>query len=102
MRTTTTTSWTTLAGSLLPGLAMAAAGSGRGRGADCTTITECVPSTGAAHIIVSRASTEAPGPGILLSVAEAIIDSCPGSDFASNPCEWTFFFLTWRGREVER
>lgn len=53
---------------------------------DCSLVT-CVPSTGAAHIIVSRASTEAQGPGILISVAEAIIDACPGSDYSFNPCK---------------
>lgn len=50
----------------------------------CSNIT-CVPSTGAAHIIVSRASTEAPGTGILGLVADAIIEACPGSDVAANP-----------------
>lgn len=50
----------------------------------CSNIT-CVPSSGAAHIIVSRASTEAAGTGILGVVADAIIDACPGSDVAANP-----------------
>lgn len=54
--------------------------------ADCSSVT-CVPSTGAAHIIVSRASTEAQGPGILLNVAEAIISNCSGSDYDYNPCK---------------
>lgn len=56
------------------------------RRSDCSSVA-CVPSTGAAHIIVNRASTEAQGPGILLSVAEAIIDTCPGSDYDFNPCK---------------
>lgn len=52
--------------------------------ADCSNIT-CTPSTGAAHIVVSRASTEAPGTGVLGSVADAIVAACPGSDIATNP-----------------
>ncbi|KAI3395861.1 hypothetical protein diail_798 [Diaporthe ilicicola] len=52
--------------------------------ADCTNIT-CTPSTGAAHVIVSRASTEPPGTGVLGSVADAIVSSCPGSDIIANP-----------------
>ncbi|KAJ0118611.1 hypothetical protein J7T55_012863 [Diaporthe amygdali] len=52
--------------------------------ADCSNIT-CTPSTGAAHIIVNRASTEAPGTGVLGSVAESIVASCPGSDIVANP-----------------
>ena len=52
--------------------------------ADCSSIT-CTPSTGAAHIVVSRASTEAPGTGVLGSVADAIVASRPGSDIATNP-----------------
>lgn len=56
-------------------------------GAACSNIT-CVPSgarAGAAHIIVTRASTEAQGPGILAAVANAVISACPGSDLAYNP-----------------
>ncbi|KAH8780290.1 cutinase [Diaporthe sp. PMI_573] len=52
--------------------------------ADCSNIT-CTPASGAAHIVVSRASTEAPGTGVLGSVAEAIVASRPGSDIATNP-----------------
>lgn len=52
--------------------------------ADCTNVT-CVPAAGAAHIIVSRASTEAPGPGIIGAVADSVVSSCSGSDIASNP-----------------
>lgn len=52
--------------------------------ADCSNIT-CTPSTGAAHIVVSRASTEAPGTGVLGSVADAIVAARPGSDIATNP-----------------
>lgn len=52
--------------------------------ADCANVT-CVPAKGAAHIIVSRASTEAPGPGILGQVADSVVASCAGSDIASNP-----------------
>ena len=52
--------------------------------ADCSNIT-CTPATGAAHIVVSRASTEAPGTGVLGSVADAIVAARPGSDIATNP-----------------
>lgn len=52
--------------------------------ADCSNIT-CTPSAGAAHVIVNRASTEAPGTGVLGSVAESIVASCPGSDIVANP-----------------
>lgn len=52
--------------------------------ADCSNIT-CTPAAGAAHIIVSRASTEAPGTGVLGSVADAIVASRPGSDVSTNP-----------------
>lgn len=52
--------------------------------ADCSNIT-CTPSTGAAHIVVSRASTEPPGTGVLGSVADAIVAARPGSDIATNP-----------------
>lgn len=51
--------------------------------ADCSNIT-CT-STGAAHIVVSRASTEPPGTGVLGSVADAIVAARPGSDIATNP-----------------
>lgn len=51
--------------------------------ADCSNIA-CT-STGAAHIVVSRASTEAPGTGVLGSIAEEIVAACPGSDIATNP-----------------
>jgi hypothetical protein len=54
------------------------------RRSDCSNIT-CTPASGAAHIVVSRASTEPPGTGILGSVAEAIVASRPGSDIAANP-----------------
>lgn len=50
----------------------------------CSNIT-CTPAVGAAHIVVSRASTEAPGTGVLGSVAEAIVAARPGSDIATNP-----------------
>lgn len=53
---------------------------------DCSAIT-CTPPSGAAHIIVSRASTEAAGPGVLGLVADAIVSACPSSDVAANPCE---------------
>lgn len=52
--------------------------------ADCSNIT-CTPSTDAAHIVVSRASTEPPGTGVLGSVADAIVAARPGSDIATNP-----------------
>lgn len=52
--------------------------------ADCSNIT-CTPSNDAAHIVVSRASTEAPGTGVLGSVADAIVAARPGSDIATNP-----------------
>ncbi|PSS05187.1 cutinase-domain-containing protein [Coniella lustricola] len=52
---------------------------------DCSTITSCVPSQGAAHIIVSRASTEPAGTGVLGAVADAVVAACPGSDIVANP-----------------
>lgn len=54
--------------------------------AACGNVT-CVPSSGGAHIIVSRASTEAPGTGVLGYVADAIVSACPSSDVAANPCK---------------
>lgn len=59
--------------------------------ANCSAVT-CTPATGAAHIIVNRASTEALGPGILLAVADDIIGNCSGSDYAYNPC--TFVYMS--------
>lgn len=54
--------------------------------ADCSALTCVSPSTpGVAHIVVSRASTEAPGTGVLGQVANAVVAACPGSDVASNP-----------------
>lgn len=52
----------------------------------CDDVT-CVPSSGGAHIIVSRASTEAPGTGVIGSVADAVVSACPSSDVAANPCK---------------
>lgn len=52
--------------------------------ADCSNIT-CTPAAGAAHIIVTRASTEAPGTGVLGSVADAIVAARPKSDIYANP-----------------
>lgn len=62
--------------------------------ANCSFVT-CTPSTGAAHIIITRASTEALGPGILYYVAEDIIGNCSGSDYDYNPCtsEYPVFLL---------
>lgn len=62
--------------------------------ANCSSVT-CTPSTGAAHIIITRASTEALGPGILYYVAEDIIGNCSGSDYDYNPCtsEHPVFYL---------
>lgn len=65
------------------------------RRANCS-IT-CTPSTGAAHIIVSRASTEAAGPGILGYIADDVIEQCPGSDLDSNPCE---LYISLRKRKI--
>ncbi|KAK7735530.1 hypothetical protein SLS53_007443 [Cytospora paraplurivora] len=39
----------------------------------------------AAHIIVSRASTESPGTGMLGPIADAVVSACPGSDIVANP-----------------
>lgn len=53
--------------------------------ADCSAIT-CVSSgPGVAHIVVNRASTEAQGTGVLGSVANAVVEACPGSDIVANP-----------------
>lgn len=49
----------------------------------CENIT-CVPQIGAAHILVSRGSTERPGTGILGVVASAIARACPGSNVVAN------------------
>ncbi|ROW00459.1 hypothetical protein VPNG_07926 [Cytospora leucostoma] len=51
---------------------------------DCSNTT-CPPATGAAHIIVSRASAEKPGTGRLGPVADAVVSACPGSDVVANP-----------------
>lgn len=51
--------------------------------ADCSALSCIAP--GAAHIVVSRASTEAPGTGVLGQVADAVVAACPGSDVVSNP-----------------
>lgn len=58
----------------------------RDTSATCTNVT-CVPASGGAHIIVSRASTEAAGTGVLGYVADAIVSACPSSDVAANPCK---------------
>ncbi|KAJ4422180.1 hypothetical protein N0V82_003149 [Gnomoniopsis sp. IMI 355080] len=50
----------------------------------CANVT-CVPSSGGAHIIISRASTEAAGTGVLGYVSDAIVSACPSSDVAANP-----------------
>lgn len=52
----------------------------------CANVT-CVPSSGGAHIIISRASTEAAGTGVLGYVSDAIVSACPSSDVAANPCK---------------
>lgn len=39
----------------------------------------------AAHILVSRASTEAAGTGIIGAVADAVVAKCPGSDIVAVP-----------------
>lgn len=53
---------------------------------DCSATT-CTPASGGAHIIVSRASTEAAGTGVLGLVADAVVSACPSSDVAANPCK---------------
>lgn len=54
-----------------------------GHQAPCAQVT-CAPRA-AAHIIVTRGSTEAVGKGILDPVAEAIVSACPGSSVSANP-----------------
>lgn len=54
-------------------------------GTDCSAVTCVAAAAGVAHIIVTRASTEAPGAGVLGSVADAVVAACPGSDVATNP-----------------
>ncbi|KUI63425.1 Acetylxylan esterase 2 [Cytospora mali] len=49
----------------------------------CDTIT-CAPPS-AAHILVSRASTEPQGTGVLGLIAEGIAAACPGSNIVANP-----------------
>lgn len=60
----------------------------RDESTDCSSIT-CTPSSGAAHIIVTRASTELPGTGTIGAVADAVVSACPGSDIVANPCEFS-------------
>lgn len=69
---------------LLPILPVFTQASRASRPHDCANIT-CAPPAGAAHIIVTRGSTEAVGAGILDPVAEAIAAACPGSSVAANP-----------------
>lgn len=52
---------------------------------DCSAVTCVAATAGVAHIIVSRASTEAPGAGVLGYIADAVVAACPGSDIATNP-----------------
>lgn len=50
-----------------------------GNGTSNTTAAACVPE-GAVHMIVARASTEAPGEGIIGAVATSVKSAVPGSD----------------------
>lgn len=72
---------------LLPAQAQATPLLARDADADCScsNITTCPPRAGAAHILVSRASAESPGTGLLGPVASAVASACPGSDVVANP-----------------